>query len=94
MSILAWVVLGTIAGYLAGAIVKGDEGLGFIGHTALGVVGALAGGFTSTILFGYDPMAGELIEVPSIIAAVIGSVVLVLLAGFASGKPRTGRGLV
>ena len=38
MSIIAWIVLGAIAGYLAGFIVKGDEGLGVIGHIVLGIV--------------------------------------------------------
>jgi uncharacterized membrane protein YeaQ/YmgE (transglycosylase-associated protein family) len=94
MSILAWVVLGTIAGYVAGYVVKGDEGLGIVGHTALGILGALLGGFTSTLLFGFDPMHGPLIEIPSFIAAVLGSVVLVVLGGVFSGKPRTGRGAI
>ena len=41
MSIIAWIVLGAIAGYLAGFLVRGDEGLGVIGHIVLGIVGAL-----------------------------------------------------
>jgi len=45
MSIIAWLILGAIAGYLAGFLVKGDEGLGVIGHVVLGIVGALVGGF-------------------------------------------------
>ena len=45
MNIIAWIVLGAIAGYLAGFLVKGDEGLGVIGHIVLGIVGALVGGF-------------------------------------------------
>ena len=45
MSIIAWIVLGAIAGYLAGFLVRGDEGLGVIGHIVLGIVGALVGGF-------------------------------------------------
>ena len=36
MSIIAWIVLGAIAGYLAGFLVRGDEGLGVIGHIVLG----------------------------------------------------------
>jgi uncharacterized membrane protein YeaQ/YmgE (transglycosylase-associated protein family) len=32
VSIIAWIVLGAIAGYLAGMLVRGDEGLGIIGH--------------------------------------------------------------
>ena len=45
MNLIAWIVLGAIAGYIAGYFVKGDEGLGVIGHIVLGIVGALAGGF-------------------------------------------------
>ena len=51
MSIIAWIVLGAIAGYLAGFLVKGDEGLGIIGHIVLGIVGALVGGFLASVLF-------------------------------------------
>lgn len=93
MNILAWLVLGAIAGYLAGLFVKGDEGLGFLGHIVLGIAGALVGGFATVLLFGYNPISNP-IELNSIIAAGLGSVVLVLLAGVASGKPRTGRGVV
>jgi uncharacterized membrane protein YeaQ/YmgE (transglycosylase-associated protein family) len=93
MNILAWLVLGTIAGYLAGFIVKGDERLGFVGHALLGIAGALVGGFATVLVFGVDPISNP-IEITSVIAAVIGSVALVLLAGVASGKPRTGRGVV
>jgi uncharacterized membrane protein YeaQ/YmgE (transglycosylase-associated protein family) len=93
MNILAWLVLGTIAGYLAGLIVKGDEGLGFIGHVALGIVGALVGGFATVVVFHFDPITNP-IEVASIVAAVIGSVAVVWLAGLVSRKPRTGGGLI
>jgi hypothetical protein len=36
MSIIAWIVLGAIAGYLAGLLVRADEGLDIIGHIVLG----------------------------------------------------------
>ena len=55
MSIIAWIVLGAIAGYLAGFLVKGDEGLGVIGHIVLGIVGALVGGFLASVLFNTEP---------------------------------------
>ena len=48
MNIIAWLVLGAIAGYLAGFLVKGDEGYGVIGHVVLGIVGALVGGFLAS----------------------------------------------
>ena len=51
MNIIGWLVLGAIAGYLAGFLVKGDEGYGVIGHVVLGIVGALVGGFLASLLF-------------------------------------------
>ena len=41
MEWLSWIIVGAIAGWLAGLLVKGDEGLGVIGHVLLGLVGAL-----------------------------------------------------
>ena len=60
MTIIGWVVLGAIAGWVAGLLVKGDEGMGVIGHVVLGIVGALLGGFVVTLLTKEDPMDGVL----------------------------------
>ncbi|HEY8167855.1 MAG TPA: GlsB/YeaQ/YmgE family stress response membrane protein [Candidatus Limnocylindrales bacterium] len=91
MSIIAWLVLGAIAGYLAGFLVKGDEGLGVIGHIVLGIVGALVGGFASMVLFNTDPIDGAL-DVSSIIAATVGAIVVVLVVSLVTGRTRVGRG--
>ena len=91
VSILAWIVLGAIAGYLAGFLVRGDEGLGVIGHIVLGIVGALVGGFLAGALFGTDPIDGAL-DISSIVTAVIGAVIVVLVVGAVMGRSRTGRG--
>src|SRR4051812_11947826 len=93
MSIIAWIVLGAIAGYLAGLLVRGDEGLGVIGHIVLGIVGALVGGFLAGALFGTNPVDGPL-DISSIVTAVIGAVIVVLVAGMVMGSTRTGRGTV
>jgi uncharacterized membrane protein YeaQ/YmgE (transglycosylase-associated protein family) len=93
MNLLAWLVLGTIAGYLAGAIVKGDEDLGAFGHILLGVAGAMVGGFATVLVFGFDPITNP-IEISSVVAAVAGSVAIVLLGGALSGRPRSGRGVI
>ena len=68
MSIIAWIVLGAIAGYLAGFLVKGDEGLGVIGHIVLGIVGALVGGFLASVLFNSKPIDGPF-DISSIVVA-------------------------
>ncbi len=93
MSIIAWIVLGAIAGYIAGFLVKGDEGLGVIGHIVLGIVGALVGGFLASLLFNTKPIDGAL-DLSSIVVAVIGAVIVVLVVGAVTGRSRTGRGAV
>ena len=76
MSILAWIVLGAIAGYLAGFLVRGDEGLGVIGHVLLGIVGALVGGFLAGALLGTNPVDGAL-DISSIVTATVGAILTV-----------------
>jgi len=93
MSIIAWIVLGAIAGYLAGFLVKGDEGLGVIGHIVLGIVGAIVGGFLAGALFNRDVINGPL-DVSSIVTAVIGAVIVVVVVNAVTGRTRTGRGAV
>jgi uncharacterized membrane protein YeaQ/YmgE (transglycosylase-associated protein family) len=74
MGILAWIVLGLIAGWLAGQVMKGG-GYGLIGDIVLGIVGAIIGGFLTGVLLGRDMVTGFNIE--SIVVAFIGAVVLI-----------------
>ena len=91
MEWLAWLVVGAIAGWLAGLLVKGDEGLGVIGHVVLGLVGALAGGWIVSQITKNDPMDG-VFDISTIVTAVIGAVVLVLLVSMITGRRRAGSG--
>lgn len=75
MSIIAWIVVGLLAGWLAGMVMKGG-GYGIIGDILVGIVGALLGGFLASVLFGaQDAVSG--INVISIVTAFIGAVVLI-----------------
>jgi uncharacterized membrane protein YeaQ/YmgE (transglycosylase-associated protein family) len=92
MNIIAWIVLGAIAGYIAGLLVRGDEGLGVIGHIILGIVGAVVGGFIAGAVFGVkDPIQGAL-DISTIVVAVIGAVIVVLVVSMLTGSRRTGAG--
>jgi uncharacterized membrane protein YeaQ/YmgE (transglycosylase-associated protein family) len=94
VNLIAWIVLGAIAGYLAGFLVRGDEGMGVIGHIVLGIVGALVGGFLAGALFNVkDPIQGAL-DLSTILIAVIGAVLVVVVAGMVTGSRRVGRGPV
>lgn len=89
MGIISWIVLGAIAGYLAGFLVRGDEGLGVIGHIVLGIVGALVGGFLARVVLGIDPIDGAL-DISSIVAAVVGAVIVVWVVGLFTGRRVSG----
>ncbi|HWH24878.1 MAG TPA: GlsB/YeaQ/YmgE family stress response membrane protein [Candidatus Limnocylindria bacterium] len=90
ITILAWIVLGAIAGWIAGKLVPGDEGLGVIGTIVLGIVGALVGGFVANALgFGTGREGGDVINLQSIIVAVIGAVLVVLVVNFVARRRTT-----
>jgi uncharacterized membrane protein YeaQ/YmgE (transglycosylase-associated protein family) len=92
VGIISWLVVGAIAGYLAGYLVKGDESLGVIGHIVLGIVGALIGGFVAGLLTGGDYVTG--INITTIIVAVVGAIVAVVGYNAIRGRTRTGRGAI
>jgi uncharacterized membrane protein YeaQ/YmgE (transglycosylase-associated protein family) len=94
MGIISWIVVGAIAGYLAGFLVRGDEGLGVIGHIVLGIVGALVGGFLAGVLL---PGSGDYltgINIGTIVVATIGAIIAVVVVNAATGSSRTGRGAI
>ncbi|HEX4285740.1 MAG TPA: GlsB/YeaQ/YmgE family stress response membrane protein [Terracidiphilus sp.] len=81
MHFLWWILVGLIAGWLTGKIMKGD-GYGFFVDIILGIVGGLVGGFVARAL-GFSP-AGGLIY--TILIATGGAVVLVSLVRLITGK--------
>lgn len=76
MGILSWLVVGAIAGWIAGMVVPGDEGYGWIGAIIAGIVGAIVGGFLLGIISGgSDWVTG--INIPTLIAAIVGAIIVV-----------------
>jgi uncharacterized membrane protein YeaQ/YmgE (transglycosylase-associated protein family) len=86
MGILSWIIVGLIAGFLAGVVVKGG-GYGLIGDIVVGVIGGLLGGWVASYFFHIgDPMSG--INLTSILIAFAGSVVLLLILRLLAGRRR------
>lgn len=84
MGIVSWIVVGLIAGSLAGMVVKGG-GYGCIGDIVVGVVGGLLGGWLASYFLDMgDPMSG--INLQSIVVAFVGAVILVVVLRLVSGK--------
>jgi len=87
MGILSWIVVGLIAGWLAGMVMKGG-GYGLIGDIIVGVVGGLLGGWIASYFFHVgDPMSG--INLPSILIAFAGAVILLVLLRLLGGGRRS-----
>jgi len=74
MSIVAWVVLGLIAGFIGSKLVN-KTGEGFILDIALGIVGAVVGGWLFS-MFGMSGVTG--LNIYSLIVAIVGAVVFLL----------------
>lgn len=89
MLILFYIVLGLIAGALAKLIMPGKQGGGIIATIVLGIVGALVGGLLGNLIAGN----GFTLELKggfwiSLITAVIGSLIVLLIYGFATKGRR------
>lgn len=84
MGILSWIVVGLIAGWLAGMVMKGG-GYGLIGDIIVGVIGGLLGGWIATnFLHIGATMTG--INIQSIVVAFVGAVILLILLRLVGGR--------
>lgn len=84
MGILSWIIVGLIAGWLAGLVMKGG-GYGVIGDIILGIIGAVVGGFVASALFNLgDAVNG--INLTSIVVAFLGAVIVVAIVRALPGR--------
>lgn len=90
MGIIAFLVLGLIAGAIAKAILPGDDPGGIIVTMIIGVVGAMLGGFLAGLLFDVNPV-DEFFSISTWLAAIIGSLILLLIYRMVTGKKTSAR---
>ncbi len=81
-SLVVWLVLGLVAGWLASVVMKGG-GYGIVGDMVVGVIGAFIGGWLSSMLFGvtvtgFNPL--------SILIAFVGACILIAILRAVSGR--------
>ena len=85
MTILAWLVLGLVAGWLA-SVLMGAGGYGLIGDIVVGILGSIVGGWLATQLLGIDVTG---LNLTSIAIAVVGAIILIVLfRAIAPGRSR------
>ena len=89
ISLLIWVVLGFLAGFLAKSIMPGADGGGYILTTILGIVGAIVGGFIGNAIFGV-PLASDTSNLGnslvSFIFSVVGAIAVLAIYRLATGR--------
>ena len=85
MSIIGWIILGLVAGFIASKIMK-KEGEGFFLDIVLGVVGAFVGGFIFT-RFGAAGVTG--FNLYSMIVAIIGTIIVLVIYHAVLGRKET-----
>ncbi len=84
MGILSWIVVGLIAGWLAGMVMKGG-GYGLIGDIIVGVIGGLLGGWIATTFLHIGAGVSG-INLESIAVAFVGAVILLFLLRMLGGR--------
>lgn len=87
MGIIAWIILGLIAGAIAKAIYPGHQGGGIFATIGLGILGALVGGYLGNLLLGTSggALAGSL-SIPSILFAILGAIILIFIWGLVTRR--------
>ena len=78
MGIIAFIILGLLAGVIAKALMPGDDPGGYIVTAIIGMVGALLGGLLAAALFDAHPL-DEFFDISTWVTAIVGSIILLAL---------------
>ncbi|BAZ51039.1 GlsB/YeaQ/YmgE family stress response membrane protein [Nostoc sp. CENA67] len=82
MNIIAWIILGLLAGAIAKAIYPGYQGGGILSTMILGIVGAFIGGSLYSLLqYGTLQLTAASLTLPGLFIAVIGAIIAIYLWG-------------
>lgn len=86
MGILAFIIIGLLAGLLARALLPGNQSMGLLGTTLLGMVGSLIGGLIGSLFHS----GGRFFDLhPSgLLMSVVGAIVVLLVVGYAGRRRR------
>jgi uncharacterized membrane protein YeaQ/YmgE (transglycosylase-associated protein family) len=91
MSIIAWIVLGLVAGLIANMLIPGRRRQGLILTCVIGIVGALLGGWIATKLFHIHTIHG-FFNLSTWLTAIAGAAILLLAYHLISGRSSSRRG--
>lgn len=84
MGIIAWLIVGGLAGWIASMIMGKNEQMGLVANIIVGIIGAFIGGLVMNAIGGNGDMTG--VNISSILVAVLGSVILLWIIKLIKGK--------
>ncbi len=87
MNILAWIILGLLAGAIAKAIVPGYQGGNWLATMLLGIIGAFIGGTLHTLITtGNLQLTAPGLSITGVVLAVLGAIIAIFIYGAASRR--------
>ena len=89
MGIIAFIILGLLAGIIAKAVLPGDDPGGIIVTALIGIAGAVIGGFVAAALFDAHPL-DEFFDISTWLTAIIGAIALLLIYRLVVGRRTSG----
>ncbi|MFD8738755.1 GlsB/YeaQ/YmgE family stress response membrane protein [Streptomyces sp. NPDC059618] len=90
MGIIAWILIGLLAGAIAKLLLPGKDPGGIIVTMLIGVAGGLLGGWLGKVIFGVDSIDG-FFDLSTWVAAIAGSLILLILYRVLTGNSRSHR---
>ncbi|MDB5185530.1 MAG: Transglycosylase-associated protein [Candidatus Saccharibacteria bacterium] len=84
--IIAWIIIGALAGWIASIIMKTNAEMGAIANIIVGILGAFIGGFVVRMLTGADTTTG--FNVATLLTSILGAVILLAIVRMFR-RPRT-----
>lgn len=84
MSIIGWIIIGAVAGWIASMIVGTNAQQGWLMNIIVGIVGAFVGGLVYGFLTGNDFVAG--FDIGTLLVAIVGAVVLLFIYRAVTGS--------
>ena len=92
MGIIAFIILGLLAGIIAKAIMPGKDPGGIIVTTLIGIAGALLGGFLASAIFDAHPL-DEFFDISTWLTAIVGAIILLAIYRVVVGDGHRRHGL-
>ncbi len=83
LNIIAWIIIGGLAGWVASKIMKTDASMGVLLNIVVGIIGALLGGWVVNLLLNADP---EIFSIGGFLTALLGSVILLAIVKALTGR--------